>query len=116
MPASTAFLTALKPLATRAVNIRVLSSLNNYGEPQYSGSATSYSAYIEKVTRSNSDLERDEQVIDYKAYVPSSTLSLSMDDEIEFPDGSIRPIVEIDERWDEHGKQFVVISVGSGRR
>ena len=53
---------------------------------------------------------------DYKAYVPSSTLSLSMDDEIEFPDGSIRPIVEIDERWDEHGKQFVVISVGSGRR
>ena len=53
MPASTAFLTALKPLTTRAVNIRVLSSLNNYGEAQYSGSATEYAAYIEKVTRSN---------------------------------------------------------------
>jgi hypothetical protein len=114
VPASTAFLTALKPLTTRAVNIRVLSSLNNYGEPQYSGSATSYAAYIEKVTRTNADLERDEKVIEYKAYIPSSTLSVSKDDEIEFPDGSIRPIVEIDERWDEHGKQFVVVSLGDG--
>jgi len=114
MPASTAFLTALKPLTVRAVNIRVLSSLNNYGEAQYSGSATEYAAYIQKVTVDNADLERNERVIEYKAYIPSSTLSLGMDDEIEFPDGSIRPIVEIDERWDEHGKQFVVVSVGAG--
>jgi hypothetical protein len=114
MPASTAFLTALKPLAARAVNIRVLSSLNNYGEAQYSGAATEYAAYIQKVTVDNADLERNERVIEYKAYIPSSTLSLGMDDEVEFPDGSIRPIVEIDERWDEQGKQFVVVSVGAG--
>jgi hypothetical protein len=114
MPASTAFLTALKPLTTRAVNIRVLSSLNNYGEAQYSGSATEYAAYIQKVTVENADLERNERVIEYKAYIPSSALSLGMDDEIEFPDGSIRPIIEIDERWDEQGKQFVVVSLGDG--
>jgi len=114
MPASTAFLTALKPLAVRPVNITVKSSLNNYGEAQYAGSATEYSAYIQKVTASNADLERDEKVIEYKAYIASSTLSIGMDDKIEFPDGSIRPIVEIDERWDEHGKQFVVVSVGGG--
>ena len=112
MPASTAFLTALKPLATRAVNIRVLSSLNNYGEAQYTGTATEHAAYIQKVTVDNADLERNGRVIEYKAYIPSSTLTIGLDDEIEFPDGSIRPIVEIDERWDEHGKQFVVVSIG----
>jgi len=114
MPATTAFLTALKPLAARTVNIRVLSSLNNYGEAQYAGVATSYAAYIQKVTKEDASLERNEKVVEYKAYIPSSTLSLGMDDEVEFPDGSIRPIVEIDERWDEQGKQFVVVSVGAG--
>jgi hypothetical protein len=109
---STAFLTALKPLASRSVDIRVLASRNFYGEVEYAGSATTYSAYIEKVTASDSNLERDGKMIDYKAYIPSSTLTLGLDDEIQFPDGSIRPIVEIDERWDEHGKQFVVVSVG----
>jgi hypothetical protein len=37
-----------------------------------------------------------------------------LSDEIEFPDGTIRPIIEIDERWDEQGKQFVVVSLGAG--
>lgn len=114
MPASTAFLTALKPLAARSVNIRVLSALNNYGEATYSGAATEYAAYIQKVTKDSASLERNEKVVEYKAYIPSSTLSVSLSDEIEFPDGTIRPIIEVDERWDEQGKQFVVVSLGAG--
>ena len=114
MPATTAFLTALKPLAARSVNIRVLSSLNNYGEAQYSGSATSYAAYIQKVTKEDASLERNEKVVEYKAYIPSATLTVGLSDEVQFPDGTIRPVIEVDERWDEQGKQFTVVSLGAG--
>lgn len=111
--ATQAFLTELKQLASTTVSIRANNGLNNYGEPGYVGAATSYSAYVQKVEGSNSTVEMDRNVVKYRAYIPSATLTVTMEDELTFADGIVRPIIEIDYRWDEFGQQFVVLSVGS---
>lgn len=111
---TTAFLSAFSGLCNQTVGVRAKSSRNNYGEPVYSGSATSYSAYVQRVNKSNSDLERDGVVAEWVAYIPSSTLTVGLDDEIEYPTAVIRPVVKVDYRYDEHGQQFVVVSIGAG--
>lgn len=116
MASTTAFLSALSDLCTQTVGVRAKSSRNNYGEPVYAGSATSYSAYVQRVNKSSSDLERDDAVAEWVAYIPSSTLSVGIDDEVEYPTSVIRPVVEVDYRYDEHGQQFVIVSIGKGGR
>lgn len=112
MSALTLFLDQLKPLATTSVQIRPKASYNNYGEPQYAGSATTYSAYIQYLSVGRRNLEQTEVVAEYQAYIPSSSLSVSLADEVTFPDSTIRPIVAVDVRRDEMGQQFVVLSLG----
>ncbi|MGA1036647.1 MAG: hypothetical protein ACO3VQ_02430 [Ilumatobacteraceae bacterium] len=114
MATATAFLSALSGLCTQTVGVRAKSSRNNYGEPVYSGSATSYSAYVQRVNSSNADVERDDSVAEWVAYIPSSTLTISIDDEVEYPSSVIRPVVKVDYRYDEHGQQFVIVSIGKG--
>lgn len=116
MASSTAFLSALSDLCTQTVGVRAKASRNNYGEPVYSGSATSYSAHVQRVNKSSADVGRDDAVAEWVAYIPSSTLTVGLDDEIEYPSSVIRPVVEVDYRYDEHGQQFVVVSIGRGGR
>lgn len=80
----------------------------------YAGSATTYSAYVQRVNKASSDLEQDEAVAEWIAYIPSATLSIGLDDEVEYPTSVIRPVVKVDYRFDEHGQQFVVVSIGRG--
>ena len=116
MAAATSFLTALSGLCRQTIGVRVQAGRNNYGEPTYSGSATTYSAYVQRLNRSSADLERDDAVAEWVAYIPSSTLTVSIDDEVEYPTSVIRPVVEVDYRYDEHGQQFVVVAIGKGNR
>lgn len=116
MTAATAFLSALSGLCTQTVGVRTKAGTNNYGEPTYSGFATTYSAYVQRVNRSSADLERDDAVAEWVAYIPSSTLTVGLDDEVEYPSSVIRPVVEVDYRYDEHGQQFVVVAIGRGNR
>ena len=112
MAATTAFLSSLSDLCTQTVGIRAQASRNNYGEPTYAGSATTYSAYVQRVNSSSADLERDDSVAEWVAYIPSATLSVGIDDEVEYPTSVIRPVVKVDYRYDQHGQQFVVVSIG----
>lgn len=116
MSSATAFLTALSGLCTQSVGVRAKASLDNYGEAIYSGSATTYPAYVQRVDKSSRDTARDERVVEWVAYIPSSTLTVGLDDEVEYPTSIIRPVVEVDYRFDEHGQQFVVVYIGRGRR
>ena len=111
---TTAFLSAFSGLCNQTVGVRAKSSRNNYGEPVYAGSATTYSAYVQRVNKASSDLEQDEAVAEWIAYIPSATLSIGLDDEVEYPTSVIRPVVKVDYRFDEHGQQFVVVSIGKG--
>lgn len=112
MASATAFLSSLKGLCTQIVGVRAKSSRNNYGEPVYVGSATTYSAYVQRANVSNADVERDDAVAEWVAYIPSSTLAVGIDDEVEYPTSVIRPVVKVDYRYDEHGQQFVIVSIG----
>lgn len=112
MTASSQFRTDLLDLAKQTVGIRPLSSLNSYGEATYTGSATNYACYIQRVKRSSGTLSEDEVSVENHVYIPSGTLTVGMKDEITFPDGLIRPLVSIDVRYDETGQQAVVLAVG----
>jgi hypothetical protein len=116
MASATAFLSALSGLCTQTVGVRAKAGTNNYGEPTYAGSATSYSAYVQRVNKSSVDVGRDEVIAQWVAYIPSSTLTVGLDDEIEYPSNVIRPVVGVDYRFDENGQQFVVVSIGAGGR
>jgi len=112
---TTAFLNQLKDLCTNTITYRAKDSLNNYGEIQYSGATASYSAYIQYLTSNSADVTREEYVAEYKAYIPSASLSPQLWDEFTFPDGTVRPVVEVDLRRDEFGQQMVVIGLGRAR-
>ena len=113
---ATAFLSALSDLCTQTVKVRALNSRNNYGEATYTGTATSYSAYVQRLNRSSADVEKDDVIAEWVAYIPSATLAVGSDDEVEYPTGVIRPVVEVDYRFDERGQQFVVVAIGRGNR
>lgn len=114
MSTATAFLSALSDLCTQSVGVRAKAGFNNYGEATYSGSATTYSAYVQRVNRSSNGSERDDSTAEWIAYIPSSTLTVGIDDEVEYPSSVIRPVVKVDYRYDEHGQQFVIVSIGRG--
>ena len=109
MPAATAFLTALSDLCAQTVSHRGVSR-NSYGE--VSGVSTdNYSAYVQRVWSAVRDLEQDGRSVDYKIYIPSSALFVQVDDEMTV-EGITRRVIEVDYRYDERGKQFVVVSLG----
>ena len=115
MSAATLFATELRQLATSTVKIRSRSSRNIYSENVYTGSQTTYKAYVQGVNGAFLTLEEIEYVIEYRAYIPSTTLTVAMSDEVELPDGTIRQLIQVDNRGDEYGVQCVVLSFGKAR-
>jgi hypothetical protein len=113
--AATAFSVALSSLTTTTVTVRAKGGRNNYGEATYSGSGTSYAARIEKVVTQDASLGREDEVVEYRAYIMSTTLTVDLEDEVTFDDGLVRPLVDVDYRHDEHGQQSVILSVGRRR-
>ena len=106
---TTAFLTALSDLCTQTVSHRGVSR-NEYGETS-AVSTDNYSAYVQRVWSADRNLERDGRIVEYKIYIPSSTLLVQVDDEMTVG-GLTRRVIEVDYRYDQHGQQFVVVSTG----
>jgi hypothetical protein len=111
MTVASAFRTELLDLATQTVTIIPSNGKNNYGEPTFGASAT-YKAYVQRVTSSGATLEQEPFIIEYKAYIPHATLTVTLSDEVTFPDNKTRPIIMVDVRYDEYGQQAVVLSCG----
>ena len=109
------FLTDIKrDLTPTTVTIDTGSTTNAYGERTFTGSTTSYDAYVTEMTnviRNN----RDEEIIaDYVAYIPSQSLTLTVNDQIDMPTVGVRPIVKVQYRTTPGGQQAVVAYVGGG--
>lgn len=110
--AATLFSTALSQLAKQTVTLRTVTRANAYAE-ESAATTANYSAYVQRVNSADRDLENDGKVVEFRAYIPHTTLTVSLNDELTV--GSVtRRIVEVDFRYDEHGQQVVV--VGLGRR
>ena len=110
------FMTDLKVTMTPdTVQIRTTSTVNNYGERTYSGSATSYDAYIIRVEEARRNVEENLIDVDYIAYIPNATIAVDVTDQITLPApiSATRPIVRVNTKRDPLGQVAQVIYVGS---
>ena len=107
---TTAFLTALSDLCTQTVTHRSVTGTNNYGEAS-AVSTSNHSAHVQRVWSADRTLEQDGRAVEYKIYIPSSSLTVQVDDEMTVA-GITRRVIEVDFRYDQHGQQFVVVSTG----
>jgi|TARA_B100000519_G_C13921255_1_gene286916 hypothetical protein len=109
------FMTDLKVNMTPdTVQIRTTSTVNNYGERTYSGSATSYDAYIIRVEESRRSADENLRDIDYIAYIPDGTIAADVDSQITLPApiSATRPIVRVNTKRDPLGQVAQVVYVG----
>ena len=115
---SAVFATDLKVQMTpTSVDIRTSSTTNNYGEYSYSGDATTYPAYVRRITQAERDASNVDAQVDYVVYIPDQTLSLAVDDQVTLPApvSGTRPIVKVDLRSDAVGQVGVVVYIGNRR-
>jgi hypothetical protein len=110
------FMTDLKVNMTPdTVQIRTTSTVNNYGERSYSGSATSYDAYIIRVEEARRNADENLRDIDYICYIPDASLTVDVDDQITLPApvSATRPIVRVNTKRDPLGQVAQVVYVGA---
>lgn len=109
------FLTDIKAdLTPTTVVIDTGSTTNAYGERTFTGSTTTYDAYVQEGTNVIRNNVNEEVVADYVAYIPDASLTLTVNDQINMPVVGVRPIVKVRYRSDENGQQAVIAYVGGG--
>jgi hypothetical protein len=112
---SATFLTDLKVNMTPdTVDIRTTSTVNNYGERAFTGSATTYDAYIRRANEADRD-ENELTKVAWVVYIPDSSLTLNVEDQITLPSpiSAIRPLVKVETKKDPLGQVAVVAYVGN---
>ena len=113
---SAVFLTDLKVNMTPdSVDIRTSSTVNSYGERSFSGDATSYDAFITRVSASDRNVREDLIDTEFIVYIPDASLTLNVDDQITLPApiSGVRPIVRVNTKKDTHGQVAVISYVGT---
>lgn len=108
--AATSFSAALAQLAKQTVTLRTVTRANAYAE-ESAVSTANYSAYVQRVNSADRDIDTDGKVVEFRAYIPHTTLTVSLNDEL-VVDSVTRRVIEVDYRYDEHGQQVVVVGVG----
>ena len=112
---SAQFMTDLKVNMTPdTTDIRTTSTVNNYGERAYSGSATTYDCYIRRANEAERDAD-DLVKIAWVVYIPDSSLTLNVEDQITLPApvSDTRPLVKVKTMKDPLGQVAVVAYVGN---
>ena len=111
---SDVFATALKVNMTpQTVQTRTSSTLNNYGEATFTGDATTYDCYIERVLNQPAGVN-DDVIVEYKVYIPDRTLAIDTGDQITLPApvSGTRPIVAVETLADPQGQVGQIVFVG----
>ena len=115
---SDVFATALRVNMTpQTVDIRTSSTTNAYGERTFTGTATTYDCYIERVVEQPAGINGD-VLVDYKVFVPHQTIAVDTSDEITLPApiSAVRPIVGVETGADPLGQVGQIIYVGRSSR
>ena len=113
------FMTDLKVNMTPdTVQIRTTSTVNNFGERSYTGSATSYDAYIIRVeaARRNADVNLSD--VDFICYIPDASIAVDPEGQITLPSpiSATRPIIRVNTKRDPLGQVAQVIYVGKASK
>ena len=113
---SAVFLTDIKVNMTPdTVSIRTSSTVNSYGERSFSGGATTYDAYVVRVSAAERNVRDDLIDVEYIAYIPDASLTLNVDDQITLPApiSGVRPIVRVNLKKNPLGQVCVVVYCGT---
>lgn len=113
---SDVFLTSLKTNMTPdSVSVRTSSSVNSYGERSFSGDATTYDAFVIRVSAAERNVREDLVDTEYIAYIPDASLTLEVDDQITLPApvSGVRPIIRVNIKKDPLGQVAVIAYCGS---
>lgn len=116
---SAVFATDLKVQMTpTTVSVRTNPALNNYGEVSYSGGATTYPAYVRRVTQAEREVSENLERCDFMVYIPDESLTMEVDDQVTLPApiSATRPITKVDIRSDALGQVGLVLFIGRGNR
>jgi hypothetical protein len=114
MTYATVFSVELTRMCNETVTLIPKSSYNTYGELQY-GSGSTYIAYVHRITGSKRSVTSNEHKVEYRVYIPSTSVAATVDDTITTADGLTRPIVEVDIHRDQYGQQCAVLGLGVAR-
>mgnify|MGYP006407999543 FL=1 len=112
---SATFTTDLKVNMTPdTTDIRTTSTVNNYGERAYTGSATSYDCYIRRANEADRDVDEMKKIA-WVVYIPDSSLTLNVEDQITLgaPVSATRPLVKVETKKDPLGQVGVIAYVGN---
>lgn len=113
---SAVFLTDIKVNMTPdTVSIRTSSTVNSYGERSFSGGATTYDAYVVRVSAAERNVRDDLIDVEYIAYIPDASLTLNVDDQITLPApiSGVRPIMRVNLKKNPLGQVCVVVYCGT---
>ena len=120
MAAATAqFWTDLKVnLTPDTVDVRTASTVNNFGERTFTGSTTTYDAYIMRVDEAVRNAQTDLADVEWIVYIPDDSLTLAVDDELTLPApvSGIRPVVRVNTKRDPNGQVAVVAYCGTSSK
>lgn len=115
---SDVFATTLRVNMTpQTVDMRTSSTLNNYGEATFTGDATTYDCYIERVLEQPAGVNAD-VVVDYKVFIPHRTIAVDTGDQITLPApvSGTRPIIAVETMADPLGQVGQIVFVGRTAR
>lgn len=107
------FPSALLGLMTSTIKISTRTTHNNYGEPAFASSTSSYRARIvEQPGYVRSD-EGEEVSYSHVMWVASTgSVSITVSDRITLPGGTVRPVKAVERYSDEDGPHHVKVYLG----
>lgn len=94
------------------ISVKAYTSFNQYGEPAFSTTATTYRAYIQEKPTEITDAFGREVISSHTIYV-ASTARIDITSHLDLPDGTDPNIIRSDVMYDEDGIHHVVLFCGS---
>lgn len=99
-------------LMPSTISVSPLDSVNQYGEPTYSTSSSSYRALIQEQPTAITDAYGRDTIASHTIYV-ASTERINITSKLDLPDGTDPAIIRSDVMYDEDGIHHVVLFCGS---
>lgn len=94
-----------------SIVVNSFASLNGYGKPTYSTQGSTYRGLVQNKRRVIRGTDGTEKVSSARVIL-ASTVAISITDKITLPDGTVRPVLNVDLMFDEEGQSHVQISFG----
>jgi len=108
----TAFESDFLDCMPHSIVVNAFSSIDSFGQVTHSTDSTTYAGLFQQDQKLIRDLDGQEKVSNASAIISSSGATISPDDLITLPDGTVRKIIAIATLYDEEGQHHTEIMFG----